>query len=198
LQLYRPENSQVTTDDDDGSTISVLRQSLEHEVTPDKMYTVRTLSSIYPPRACASLYDPQADNSTSPENTSKTRTPYQYTSGMLNSSKSFGFKYGYVEARVKLPKGFGLWPALWLRDWKPWSYEIDVLEGFDASARTFRTSYWWGNGQSNTTEKTGGDIGLAAGDTDCRQELPVPVTSAGASRCSLAGSEDLSQGYHTV
>ena len=57
---------------------------------------------------------------------------YLQLNGGANSAKSVAFRYGYVEARVRMPKGFALWPALWLRDWQPWSYEIDALEGFDA------------------------------------------------------------------
>jgi len=36
----------------------------------------------------------------------------QYTSARLNSK--FAFKYGRVEARIKLPTGAGTWPALWM------------------------------------------------------------------------------------
>jgi len=61
---------------------------------------------------------------------------YNYTSGMVSTggkvdeiAPGFVFTYGYVEARVKVPKGKGLWPALWLlpanHGWPP---EIDVME----------------------------------------------------------------------
>ena len=93
---------------------------------------------------------------------------------MLNSAKRFAFKYGYVEARVRMPKGFALWPALWLRDWKPWSYELDALEGFDRDARTFRGTYWWGNGSHVSTASDGGDLGVE------RRRLAVPGERAAA------------------
>lgn len=38
----------------------------------------------------------------------------KYTSGLINSFKKFRQKYGYFEARIKLPSGRGLWPAFWL------------------------------------------------------------------------------------
>ena len=37
---------------------------------------------------------------------------FKYTSSRLVSTKAF--KYGIFEARIKLPKGAGSWPAFWL------------------------------------------------------------------------------------
>lgn len=54
----------------------------------------------------------------------------KYLSGMFTSYDAFKFTYGYVETRVQLPYGQGLWPAFWLLnayyvDDKP---EIDIME----------------------------------------------------------------------
>jgi beta-glucanase (GH16 family) len=38
----------------------------------------------------------------------------KYTSGLINSFGKLKFKYGYFEARVKLPYARGLWPAFWM------------------------------------------------------------------------------------
>jgi len=50
-------------------------------------------------------------------------------SGLSPDQKLFAFKYGYVEARVRLPAGRGLWSALWMlpttRESEP---EIDIFE----------------------------------------------------------------------
>ena len=35
-------------------------------------------------------------------------------SGRLYAKVSQGWKYGYFEARIKLPKGRGTWPAFWM------------------------------------------------------------------------------------
>lgn len=55
-------------------------------------------------------------------------------SARIKTNGTFGFKYGHVEIRAKLPKGEWLWPALWLMpshsvygNW-PRSGEIDLME----------------------------------------------------------------------
>jgi len=63
---------------------------------------------------------------------------YPYQSGMVTTGRSsylmdaeprFGFTYGFVEARVRVDAGRGLWPAVWML---PLSHEarpeIDILE----------------------------------------------------------------------
>jgi beta-glucanase (GH16 family) len=57
-----------------------------------------------------------------------------YTSGRLNTSRLFETTYGRFEARIRLPRGTGLWPAFWLLGanfgtvgW-PACGEIDVME----------------------------------------------------------------------
>ncbi|MEV8048235.1 family 16 glycosylhydrolase [Streptomyces griseoluteus] len=62
----------------------------------------------------------------------------QYTSARLNTSGKFNAQYGHVEARMKIPRGQGMWPAFWMLgtpvNW-PDSGEIDVMEnvGFEPS-----------------------------------------------------------------
>jgi beta-glucanase (GH16 family) len=52
-----------------------------------------------------------------------------YTSGAINSSGRYEFTYGYAEARVRIPRGRGLWPAFWLLSTGSGpTGEIDVLE----------------------------------------------------------------------
>ena len=63
----------------------------------------------------------------------------RYTSGQLISWGMFSQRYGVFEARMKLPKGRGLWPAFWMvNDEGPVPPEIDIMEflGHD-------TSSWW-------------------------------------------------------
>jgi beta-glucanase (GH16 family) len=63
--------------------------------------------------------------------------PYEgkeYTSTRLVSREKGDWKYGYIEARAKLPQGTGTWPAIWMlpTDWQyggwPASGEIDIME----------------------------------------------------------------------
>ncbi|MFI5839129.1 discoidin domain-containing protein [Catenuloplanes sp. NPDC051500] len=58
-----------------------------------------------------------------------------YTSHRMNTSNKFSVQYGRVEARIKVPKGNGLWPAFWMMgadflEGRPWPYngEIDIME----------------------------------------------------------------------
>ena len=58
-------------------------------------------------------------------------------SARLYARKSTGWKYGYIEASIKLPKGKGTWPAFWMMPvnftgW-PADGEIDIMEevGYD-------------------------------------------------------------------
>ncbi|KUN75333.1 1,3-beta-glucanase [Streptomyces bungoensis] len=62
----------------------------------------------------------------------------QYTSARLNTAGKFTAQYGHVEARMKIPRGQGMWPAFWMLgtpvNW-PDSGEIDVMEnvGYEPS-----------------------------------------------------------------
>ncbi|MER5873065.1 RICIN domain-containing protein [Streptomyces sp. NPDC002044] len=65
----------------------------------------------------------------------------EYTSARLNTAGRFTQTYGRVEARLKVPRGQGMWPAFWMLGndigqvgW-PNSGEIDVMEnvGFEPS-----------------------------------------------------------------
>ncbi|KIC93450.1 glycoside hydrolase family 16 protein [Flavihumibacter solisilvae] len=58
----------------------------------------------------------------------------KYSSARLITKNKGDWKYGRIEIRAKLPKGLGLWPAIWMlpTDWKygdwPNSGEIDIME----------------------------------------------------------------------
>jgi len=57
-----------------------------------------------------------------------------FTSGRLDTQGKISFKYGFIEARIKMPAGSGTWPAFWMLGdninqvgW-PYSGEMDIVE----------------------------------------------------------------------
>jgi beta-glucanase (GH16 family) len=66
-----------------------------------------------------------------------------YLSGIINSYDSFKMTHGYVEARVKLPVGKGLWPAFWLLNthYVGDAPEIDVMEFLGDNPSTVYHTY---------------------------------------------------------
>jgi beta-glucanase (GH16 family) len=61
-------------------------------------------------------------------------TTNDYTSARIHSNNKREFKYGLIEARMKVPAGQGIWPAFWTLGYDaemlPWpeAGEIDILE----------------------------------------------------------------------
>ncbi|MET8282937.1 glycoside hydrolase family 16 protein [Micromonospora sp. NPDC005174] len=53
----------------------------------------------------------------------------------MNTGNKFSVQYGRIEARIRVPKGNGLWPAFWMMgadflSGRPWPYngEVDIME----------------------------------------------------------------------
>jgi beta-glucanase (GH16 family) len=58
---------------------------------------------------------------------------FDYVSGLISNLSPrrdlFAFRYGYVESRVRIPEGQGLWPALWMLPTTRSSLpEVDIFE----------------------------------------------------------------------
>ncbi|SEW45181.1 Por secretion system C-terminal sorting domain-containing protein [Chitinophaga sp. YR573] len=91
-----------------------------------------------------------------------------FTSGRIKTSGRVSFRYGTLEARIKVPQvGNGLWPAFWMLgstggEW-PHNGEVDMLEmgfaGAIAAGKVNQTAsaatHWW-------TENPGGYTGHAS------------------------------------
>jgi beta-glucanase (GH16 family) len=99
-----------------------------------------------------------------------------YTSAKINSSGHQNFKYGRMEASIKLPKTQGLWPAFWMMpqnsvngSW-PSSGEIDIME--ELGSNPYK------------------DFGTIHYGTD-------PGTGHKSSGGTYQGANDLSAGFHT-
>lgn len=59
------------------------------------------------------------------KNGDKSQCSLQYTTGAVTSRMKF--RYGYLEARMRLPATHGMWPAFWMLH-EGWPPEIDILE----------------------------------------------------------------------
>lgn len=75
-----------------------------------------------------------------------------YTSARMTTLGKKEFKYGKIEARIKMPVGLGLWPAFWMLgadiktiDW-PASGEIDIMEHINADSIIYGTLHWDSSG----------------------------------------------------
>ncbi|HUX60335.1 MAG TPA: glycoside hydrolase family 16 protein, partial [Ignavibacteriaceae bacterium] len=79
---------------------------------------------------------------------------FNYTSARINTQNKFSFKYGKIEARIKLPYGQGIWPAFWMLgdninqvSW-PGCGEIDIMEMIGGQGRentVYGSAHWGGD-----------------------------------------------------
>ena len=79
-----------------------------------------------------------------------------YSSGKIHSKNKIEFQYGSIEVKAKLPKGEGLWPAIWMLghdiDSKKWPDcgEIDIMEYVGKEPHTIYTSLHTPDSHGNT------------------------------------------------
>lgn len=103
------------------------------------------------------------ENYTGPEGTR------QYTSARMRTRNKGDWKYGRFDIRAKLPRGQGMWPAIWMlpTDWVygGWaaSGEIDIMELLGQDTKTvYGTLHYGGAWPANV--HTGTSFKLAQGD----------------------------------
>jgi hypothetical protein len=97
----------------------------------------------------------------------KRETSGTYTSSRIKTQGKKFFKYGRIDIRAKVPRGNGLWPALWMLGesissvgW-PRSGEIDIMEMIGGNnSTTLGTAHWYNGGHNYT----GGNTTLASGE----------------------------------
>ena len=84
----------------------------------------------------------------------------RYTSARLNTDRKFTQQYGHIEARIKMPRGRGMWPAFWAVGsdigsvgW-PASGEMDIMETIGTTANLNHGSLH-GPGYSAASSLTG-------------------------------------------
>ena len=97
-----------------------------------------------------------------------------YTSARIRSMGNFEFKWGRVEARMKLPSTSGVWPALWMlptdSPYGGWasSGEIDIMESVNLADRIYGTLHFGAGWPQNSS--TGGSL---ANGTDFSQDFHI-------------------------
>jgi beta-glucanase (GH16 family) len=89
---------------------------------------------------------------------------YNYTSARINTRDRFAFRYGRIEASIKLPPGQGIWPAFWLlaqdSPYGRWaaSGEIDIVEAVNLDGtggnQIFGTIHYGGEFPANLSSET--------------------------------------------
>ncbi|KAA0215051.1 MAG: hypothetical protein DYG94_03610 [Leptolyngbya sp. PLA3] len=101
---------------------------------------------------------------------------YAYSSARLRTQGAFEFRYGRVEARIKVPKGQGLWAAFWMLptnspygEWAA-SGEIDIIETVNQATSAHGTIHHGGNWPNNVQHS-----GSLSG-TDFSQDFHVYAT----------------------
>ena len=80
---------------------------------------------------------------------STTKKTFNYTSGRLESKTLYSANSTYPKirmvARIKLPSGYGMWPAFWsYGDPWPTQGEIDIVEAKGQEPSTYYTNYFYG------------------------------------------------------
>ncbi len=101
----------------------------------------------------------------------------KYTSASITTNRKYSFTHGRIEVRAKLPKGRGVWPAIWMlgqnKDQVKWPAcgEIDIMEyvghkpnTIEANVHTRDYNHTKGNGRGGrlTFEKPYEDFHIYA------------------------------------
>lgn len=94
---------------------------------------------------------------------------YNYTSGRITTSTKHTFKYGRVEAKIKMDNGMnrGVWPAFWMlgqpNNW-PYCGEIDIMEHANADNFIGGTLHWGDETVSGDQHRYKGGHGVFYGE----------------------------------
>ena len=93
-----------------------------------------------------------------------------YTSARMISKDKQEFAFGRIDIRAKLPKGQGIWPALWMLGanfgdvgW-PACGELDIMELIGSDPQQVHGTAHWGPQGSSTSQSAGHHIRLSTDD----------------------------------
>lgn len=73
---------------------------------------------------------------------------FRQSTGSVNTHGAFSFRYGYIEARILVPRCDGCWPSFWMLPRADhWPPEIDIIEYFDTAKQVIPYSavHWPAN-----------------------------------------------------
>lgn len=107
------------------------------------------------------------ENTTVTDPVSGQQYNYKYTSGRICTRDKFSAGLGYVEAKIKLNKANGLWPAFWMLGEKsvvwPRNGEVDIMEqansnNYYQSTVHYYNSTWNDNDETYTQLKNSMDF----------------------------------------
>lgn len=80
---------------------------------------------------------------------------FNYTSARMKTQGKRSWRYGRIEARIRLPRVLGTWPAFWMLgdnittvNW-PYCGEIDIMEQVNTQNTVHGTIHWYNNGNVN-------------------------------------------------
>ncbi|MCH7411504.1 glycoside hydrolase family 16 protein [Belliella sp. DSM 111904] len=89
-----------------------------------------------------------------------------YTSASITTAGLHSWQYGRVEVRAKLPKGKGVWPAIWMLgdnfdkvDW-PYSGEIDIMEHVGKDPKQVHGTVHYPTGEGDAYNTDGGQTSV--------------------------------------
>ena len=90
----------------------------------------------------------------------------KYTSSRITPKNKKNFKYGKIEARIKMPKFKGVWPAFWMlganQDSVGWPKcgEIDIMEAINDENLVYGTLHWFHDPGNNNAD-SGSSVAVA-------------------------------------
>lgn len=90
----------------------------------------------------------------------------KYTSSRITTKNKENFKYGKIEARIKMPKFKGVWPAFWMlganQDSVGWPKcgEIDIVEAINDENLVYGTLHWFHDPGNNNAD-SGSSVAVA-------------------------------------
>jgi len=125
----------------------------------------------------------------------------RYTSARIKTQRKFAAKFGRIEARLKLPKGQGIWAAFWTlgetideRGW-PECGEIDIMESLGHEPdKVYGTIH--GPGHSGGDNQTTAHYRIGKLDTDGDLVGEPPLDDSQPPACREVAKTDFSAGYH--